>query len=164
FLRWFIPGRAEHARRMKTLSVDVNGNFVWPSECEASFQHVKQSVLQNAVSSGDPQRQYHLATDASLTGCGGVLFKILDTPVEVQSSVKTRQKERLVMFMSRAFDKAQSNYSTTDREALACLVGLEEARLLILGSSHPTFLYTDHQALVKMLTSEDTRGRIARWQ
>lgn len=163
FLRWFIPGRAEHVRRMKQ-AVNSEGVFKWTADCEASFQHVKKSVLQNAVSSGDPARQYHLATDASLTGCGGTLFQILNVPPHTQASAKTKPHERLVMFMSRAFDSTQSNYSTTDREALACLLGLEEARPLILGSPFPTFLYTDHQALTKMLTSEDTRGRIARWQ
>lgn len=180
FLRWFIPGRAEHAKILKTAIVNLRSpapgggrsiidphsplSLQWTPECTASFLHIKNSVLRNAVSSGDPTRQYHLATDASLTGAGGVLFQILDTPPGTKSSAKTHQKERLVMFMSRSFSAAESRYSTTDREALACLLALEEARPLILGSPHPTFLYTDHQALVSMLGSDDTRGRIARWQ
>lgn len=77
FLRWFIPGRAEHVRRMKTALQDPSG-FRWTDECEASFQTVKQAVLANAISAGDPNRQYHLSTDASATGCGGVLFQIFD--------------------------------------------------------------------------------------
>ncbi|KAL8686337.1 MAG: hypothetical protein Q9218_007176 [Villophora microphyllina] len=32
------------------------------------------------------------------------------------------------------------------------------------GSSYPTKVYTDHQALLKTLKSEDSTGRIARWQ
>lgn len=68
------------------------------------------------------------------------------------------------MFMSRAFSSSQSKYSTTDREALGCLLGLEEARPLIMGSKFSTVLYTDHQALTGLLMSDDAKGRIARWQ
>lgn len=37
-------------------------------------------------------------------------------------------------------------------------------RWLVCGSPLPVKLYTDHQALLKVLRSNDAQGRIARWQ
>ena len=41
---------------------------------------------------------------------------------------------------------------------------LNEVKWIVKGSKHPVILYTDHQALLKTLKSEDATERIARWQ
>jgi hypothetical protein len=41
---------------------------------------------------------------------------------------------------------------------------LEEVQWLIIGSKHPILAYTDHQALVSVIGSDDAHGRICRWQ
>lgn len=66
--------------------------------------------------------------------------------------------------MSFQFLPAETRYHTTEREALSVLKCLEEARWLVKGSPYPVELYTDHQALLKVLRGEDGHGRIARWQ
>lgn len=68
------------------------------------------------------------------------------------------------MFISERFTKAEMNYLTTGRKALALVHSLEEVRHLILGSEHRTIVYTDHSALTSLLTGDATKGRIATWQ
>jgi microcompartment protein CcmK/EutM len=49
-------------------------SFRWGTEQEEAFLAVKRVVVENALMGGNPERQYHLATDVSGTGLGGVLF------------------------------------------------------------------------------------------
>lgn len=163
FLRRFIPGRAEHARVIKSC-VDKEGTFKWTEACERSFQHIKNSILENACMSGDPNTQYHLACDASKTGIGAVLFQILDAPPGTKACPATRDKERIVMFISQRLTPAEQNYATSDREGLAVVRALEEVRHLVLGSKYPVMVYTDHAALTTLLIGDATKGRIATWQ
>lgn len=167
YLRRYIPGRAEYARILKTSLrhlEDGSPTFVWEPQHQAAFDAVRAAILNNTCTSGDPTRQYHLACDASKTGLGAVLFQLQDVPPNTKTSAKTRDKERVVMFISQRFTKAEMNYSTTEREALAVVRSLEEVRHLILGSEHPTIVYTDHSALTTLLTGDATKGRIATWQ
>ncbi|KAL2436955.1 hypothetical protein ABEF95_015655 [Exophiala dermatitidis] len=68
------------------------------------------------------------------------------------------------MFLSFAFTDTEKRYHTTEREALALLKALLEVRWLVVGSPHPVQVYTDHSALLKVLTGTDSHGRLARWQ
>ena len=105
YLRKLIPGRAEHANRMKDAvrttpewrtkpGINKNGTpkrtigrrvvgFSWGLEQQESFSAIKQAIIQNACWGGDARFQFHLATDASKTGYGGVLFQIPTQPVEM---------------------------------------------------------------------------------
>lgn len=66
-----------------------------------------------------PVRQYHLATDASKTGLGGVLYQIIDL------------KEHIIMFLSYQLTEAQGQWHTTEREAFAVYKCLEECNWVI---------------------------------
>jgi len=186
FLRQWIPGRAEHARLLKKAiqyKVEVDGSspsttrwgkqeqprkiecgLHWGPEQESSFQAIKQAIIENVVYGGDETTQYHLMTDASLHAIGGVLCQIPSYPAGTNISKATREDIKVIMFISKRLLPAETRYSTTEREALAILRCLEEVRWLILGSSYPTKVYTDHQALVILLRKDDAQGRIVRWQ
>lgn len=67
-------------------------------------------------------------------------------------------------YASSALNPAQRNYSTGEREALACLFAIERWHVLLFGRNFR--LRTDHQALVTLLGSTGTGRapmRIARW-
>lgn len=163
FLRRFIPGRAEHATILKRAKKD-DDTFIWTEKEQRSFEHLRDSILNNACIAGDPEVQYHLACDASKTGIGAVLFQLMGQPPGTKATASLRHAERIVMFISQKLSKAESNYATTDREALAVVRALEEVRHLVLGSKHPVMLYTDHSALTSLLCGDATKGRIATWQ
>ncbi|KXT07883.1 hypothetical protein AC579_5310 [Pseudocercospora musae] len=47
---------------------------------QAAMDRVKRAIINNVRSGGDPNVQYHLATDALATGGGVVLFQITEYP------------------------------------------------------------------------------------
>lgn len=137
----------------KTKTKNVIG-FKWTGECQRAFQAVKKAVTENALSGGDPSLQYHLATDASATGLGGVLFQLpANAPHTMAFSVPTSE-HLVVMYLGYQLIPAERNYQTTEREALAVLKCLEEVRWLVHGSDFPVKVYTDHSALVHLLKSD----------
>ena len=179
FFRAFIPGRADLTSVMKQSLIQelvqrtVKGkprtvrhtiDFKWGTAQQRAFETVKTAVLEQSTTAGSKAQQYHLATDASNTGAGGVLFQINGFPVGTPSSVETRPHKQIIMFMSFQFLPAETRYKTTEREALAVLKSLEECRWIVQGSKYPVKLYTDHSALVSLLKEDDSHGRIARWQ
>ncbi|KAL3247644.1 hypothetical protein ABHI18_012339, partial [Aspergillus niger] len=172
FLRVYIPGRADLARTIKkALVYERKGSarrlaaFDWGPEQQRAFNKVKEHLARVTLSGGDPTTQYHLATDASNQGLGGVLFQIRGVPEGTRASRRTLRNEEPVMFMSFALTATETRYHTTEKETLAVLRCLEESRWLVKGSRFPTILYTDHTALKSVLgDSNNATGRIARWQ
>jgi len=160
YLRQFIPGRAEHAHILKEAiiycalhdseqnrstqttkwgkSVKVACGLKWGQEQESSFKAVKKAIVSNVVYGGDDSMQYHLMTDASLHPLGGVLFQLSNSPVGTNLTAATRPEMRIIMFISKRFRPAETRYSTTEREALAIIMCLEEVRWLVLGSLFST--------------------------
>ena len=188
YLRRYIPGRADHARRMKQAvvynkdpadkSVEIRDNrqkkrmekvrvkvgWKWGEEQEDSFQQVKRSIMERATTGGDVTKQYHLSCDASQTGLGAVLFQFSKAPPGTVLTSKLWNEVQVVMFISQRLSAAEEKYLNTEREALAVLRALEESRWLIVGSPYPTKVYTDHSALLTILNGKGShQGRIASW-
>ena len=108
--------------------------------------------------------QYHLATDASKTGAGGVLFQV--PALESGKFIDDKHWDRVefIMFLLFAFSDTEIRYTTTEREGLILILCLEEVRWLVCGSPYPVLTYTDHSALLHILNGDDVYGRLARWQ
>ena len=58
----------------------------------------------------------------------------------------------LISANSRLFTQAEIRLSTFSRERTAILYTLTEYSFLILGSKHPTILFTDHKLTIFLLT------------
>ena len=58
-------------------------------------------------------------------------------------------------------NKAEINYSTTEREALGMVFALQKYRHYLLAN--PFIFYTDHQALKYLINKPLHHGRICRW-
>ena len=124
--------------------MDKNGRIVWKprrvvrwewgEEPEQSFESIKRSVVENAVFGGEEHMQYHLATDASKTGIGGVLYQLINTEPGTIAKPSNRKQMHIIMFMSFRLVGAPNPYSARDQEALANLWCLQEVRWLVLGS------------------------------
>ena len=83
-------------------------------------------------------------TDASLTGVGAVVS----------------QESKPIYFFSRRLNSAQSNYTTTEKEALAIVWTLTHLKSLLFGQK--IIIYTDHSNLKFLSTSP--LQRVQRWQ
>ena len=189
YLRHFIPGRSDHAVVLKSAAQmaskeewherdpgrkDKNGrvirgprrvvNWEWGERQDVSFEVLKRAVIERAVYGGCDWRQYHLATDASKTGIGGVLFQLLDCEPGTRATAANRRNMRIIMFFSLRLEGAETRYSTTEQEALAVLRCLEEVSWLVQGSLHQVLVYTEHSALIHLLKHHDAHGKMARWQ
>lgn len=74
--------------------------FDWSSSQQSSFEFVKRSIANNAMSGVDSNLQFHLAADASGTGLGGCLFQLHGTEPGTEATSKLLAKERIIMFLS----------------------------------------------------------------
>lgn len=171
YLKQWIPGRVEYARILKSAVIWGRGHngaripmgVAWNEAHEEAFHHIKSSIQENVILGGDPEVQYHLATDASGLAVGGVLFQLVGVPHGAIAHRRHRTKERIIMFVSKVLSPAETRYHTTEREALAVVRCLEEVRWLVLGSPFPIKVYTDHQGLVSVLKGDDAKGKLVRW-
>jgi hypothetical protein len=75
---------------------------------------------------------------------------------------ESTNKERVVMYASRALIPAETRYTTTEQELLAVIFALKKFRPYVYGQQFDVF--TDHQPLVHIRTSTtELSGRLGRW-
>jgi hypothetical protein len=124
----------------------------WGPEQQEAFDALKAALCSPPVLANyDPSLPCVVTTDASEYAVGGVLEQ--DTP----------EGRRPVAYASRSMNPAEQNYGATDRENLALVYCVEEWQHMLEGSLHPVTCFTDHQALVSLLTQEQLSRRQARW-
>ena len=189
YLRRFIPGRADLAMVMKRAATletmenwqreatgrrDKTGKPIWKPRPvikwewgepqQKAFEAIKEAIVNNATFGGKEDVQYHLMTDASKTGIGGVLSQLPDCPPGTIANARNRPDMRIILFISRRLEPAETRYSNTEREALAIVRCLGEVKWLVHGSPHPVKVYTDHSALTTLLRQDDAHGRLGKWQ
>jgi len=139
-------------------------SFDWGPSQQESFNHIKESITNNAMAGADPAAQYHLATDASKRGVGGVLFQLKGVPTGTEATPKLLPNERIVMFLSFRLEDAETRYSNSERECLAVVKCLAEVKWLVIGNNHPVMIYSDHEALKSIFSTGNTdQARIAGW-
>jgi hypothetical protein len=109
----------------------VETPWEWTPQCQESFDSVKQSIAENACAGTDYALQFHLVTDASKTGVGGVLFQLRGIPAGTMAGPKHRASEQIVMFLSFRLSDQESRYTNPERECLAvvkCLTSVARSR------------------------------------
>lgn len=89
-----------------------------------------------------------VATDASDTAIGGVLSQMHDG------------HEWLLAYWSRQLQKAETNYSNIEREALAVVGAAKELYPYLYG--FPLKLLTDHNPFPSLKGIKDTGSRLTR--
>jgi predicted aspartyl protease len=114
----------------------------WTEKENESFIKIKDEIAKvTERSQPDLNKEFIITTDASNVALGAIL-----------TQMDNDGKERIISCFSKKFDKAQSNYSTTDKELIAVMIGIEHYRHYLLGK-HFT-LRTDHKALEHMKTTK----------
>eukprot|EP00731_Ephydatia_muelleri_P017867 Em0010g965a len=128
YYRRFIKGYSSIAEPLHKLTRKTEGGFKWNSECQNAFQHLKHLLVSPPILAY-PQFQlpFVVASDASGCAIGAVL------------SQEHEGEEKVIAYWSRQLSKAERNYSTIEREALAVV------------------------ALLKSFSHTYTGGRITRW-
>ena len=124
--------------------------YNWNECCTEAFQELKRR-LTNPPILAFPRFdcKFLLATDASDSAIGAVLSQVQEGA------------EKVIAYWSRQLTKAERNYSTIEREALAIVKAVKEFYPYLYG--HEFVLLTDHQPLVHLNNLRDVGGRISRW-
>jgi hypothetical protein len=153
YYRRFVPHFASIAEPLHRL-MGKNAEFKWSSEADQAFKTLKEKLTSAPVlSAPDWSQPFILHTDASKFGLGAVLAQTIDG------------EEKVIAYASKSLNKAQQNYTTSDRECLAIIWGIRHFRAHLLGRKFD--LYTDHSALQfinTMKLNRDLSGRLARYQ
>lgn len=147
--RRFIP---DYATKIAPLTKLLHKNtvFKWSEEAEQSFQKIKQLLIDAPILSCPKfDLPFELHCDASDEGIGCVLTQNYE------------DGEHVISYASRTLNRAEKHYSTTEKECLAVIWGIEHYRSYLEGAKFT--VYTDHHSLIWLANLKDPRGRLARW-
>ena len=126
----------------------VHHSFNWTEQCTVAFKELKKKLTTPPILAFPRfDREFLLATDASDSAIGAVLSQVHDNGTE-----------KVIAYWSRQLSKAERNYSTIEREALAIVKAVKEFYPYLYG--HEFVLQTDHQPLVHLNNLRDVGGRI----
>eukprot|EP00731_Ephydatia_muelleri_P025835 Em0017g918a len=158
YYRRFIQGYSNIAAPLHKLTSKSAGGYNWDDNCQAAFQTLKQKLISPPILAyPDFKHSFTIATDASGLALGAVL------------SQEVEGEEKAIAFWSRQLNKAERNYSTVEREALAVV---EREALAVVAAIKECFPYlygrsfillTDHNPLTSLRGLKDTGGRLTHW-
>ena len=149
YYRKFIQGFAKIAAPLHAL-MKKNARFRWTEEHQTAFETLKQALTQPPLLAyPDFKKTFILATDASEEAIGAVL------------SQSHEGHEKPIAYASRALNKAERNYSTTEKELLAIVYALRFFRSYIYGRKF--VIITDHKPLQHLMSHKDASSRMMRW-
>lgn len=120
--------------------------------CDNAFNAAKDFMCSALVAIPNFSQPFKLEVDVRGQGAGGALLQEVDSGIE-----------HPVCYFSKMFSKAQQNYSTIEKEALALLLALQSFEVYVGGSSLPVVVHTDHNPLVFLTHMSNANQRLMRW-
>ena len=149
YYRRFIAGFAMLSAPLTRLT-EKHRCFSW-TDTEATAFNKLRECLSNTPVLAYPRFDvsFCLKSDASADGLGAVLTQTYD------------DEERPVGFASRRMNPAEKKYSTTERELLAIIWGINHFRPYLYGKKF--VIVTDHKPLTYLRSIKEPKGRQARW-
>ena len=122
----------------------------WTADCQNAFETLKGEIAARSVSAyPDFSKPFRLYTDASNIGLGTILAQ------------KQQGKEKIICCASRTLNNAESNYSTTNKECLAVVWGVQVFRPFLVATHFE--ILTDHYALQWLRSMKSTSAILHRW-
>ncbi|GFY16310.1 retrovirus-related Pol polyprotein from transposon 17.6 [Trichonephila clavipes] len=116
------------------------------AEAQDAFDKIKRALTKAPVLQlPNFKEQFNLFTDASGVGIGAVL----------------NQHHRPIAFASRTPNKAERNYTVTERECLTVIWALNKFKTYF--GSLLVKVITDHAALTKLTNGKNLSSRMIRW-
>ena len=114
------------------------------------FELLKGEISRKPVSDyPDFNKPFRLYTDASNLGLGAILAQYQEG------------KERIICCASRTLNNAETNYSTTKKECLAIVWGVNMFRPFLMATQFE--ILTDHYALQWLRTMKNESALLHRW-
>ena len=151
YYRPFLKHLANHSARLTpATSKTAPSVVVWSPEMVEAF-HTILTIISSSCKLTIPvlADMFTLHTDASGLGVGATLNVVRDG------------KEEAVAFYSRQLQGAQHRYSATELECLAVYAAINHFAHFLHGKHFD--VYTDHKALVHILSSRALNRRLLGW-
>ncbi|KAG2212105.1 hypothetical protein INT45_003662 [Circinella minor] len=150
YFRNAVPGYSELAAPLDELRNYKSLEGVWTENHTKSFKSLQTALASSAALSPiDFRYKIHVATDASATAIGGIIYYIKDNTVHY------------VTMASRKLSKSEMAYSTTKRELLAIVYMFTKYHKWLFGI--PFVLHTDHRSLIWLQTQSSPNSMLLTW-
>ena len=130
--------------------LEKDAKFNFDESCQYSFEEIKSRLVEAPIiAKPDWNKEFEIMCDASDYAMGVVLGQ------------KAEKMFRTIYYSNKTFNKAQENYSTTEKEMLAMVFACEQFKPYILGSH--VIIHTDHAAIKYLMAKKETKPRLIRW-
>nr|CAN76217.1 hypothetical protein VITISV_033653 [Vitis vinifera] len=147
FYRRFIKDFSKLSKPLSEL-LAKDAKFIWDEISQKSFDQLKQFLTTTPiVRAPNWQLPFEVMCDASDFAIGVVLGQREDG------------KPYVIYYASKTLNKAQWNYTTTEKELSAVVFALDKFRAYLVESF--IIVFTDHSALKHLLTKQDAKARLA---
>ncbi|XP_038207042.1 uncharacterized protein LOC119828829 [Zerene cesonia] len=150
YYRRFIPQFSKIAKPLTSL-LKKDVPFKWIDEHELAFETLKNKLVSAPILTyPDFTQPFILTCDASSFAISAIL------------SQGRIGQDRPIAFASRSLNKAENNYSVTEKECLAIVFGTKVFRPYLYG--HRFTIVTDHKPLQWLFNCKDPGSRLVRWR
>ncbi|CAK1595080.1 unnamed protein product [Parnassius mnemosyne] len=150
YYRRFIPDFSKLAKPLTSL-LKKDTPFCWKNEQQLAFEVLKKKLTTSPVLAyPDFSKPFILTCDASSFAISAILS---------QGKIG---KDRPIAFASRTLNKAECNYSVTEKECLAIVFGTKAFRPYLNGRTFT--IVTDHKPLQWLFSCKDPGSRLIRWR
>lgn len=134
----FVPNFSQIAEPLNNLKKKGH-SFQWSTQCQQAFDQLKACLISPPIlGHPDLQRSFFVYTDAC-----------------------DQAGEEVLAYTSRTLNKAETNYSTTEKECLAIVWALEKWQHYLEPKLFT--IITDHSALQWVLSFTRTTSHLIRW-
>jgi hypothetical protein len=136
--------------------VKLEPTIQWNDLLRTAFDVVKEALLRSPVLSfPDFTRPFHIATDASQTGIGGVLF-------QPRSADEHITPTNIVALVSKKLQPSQQLWPAYRKELYGIVFSLRRFHAYIWGRDD-LVLHTDHKPLTHMFSSAELSHPLQQW-
>lgn len=150
YYRRFIPNFSKITKPLTSL-LKKDVPFLWNEEQQNAFDKCKDILTTiPLLQYPDFSKDFVLTTDASIHAIGAILS---------QGEIG---KDLPIAYASRTLNKAESNYSTIERELLAIVWAVKHFRPYLFGRKFK--IVTDHKPLTWLFSIKDPGSRLVRWR
>ena len=158
----FVTYVRDHIRHVAELTAPLEAiknhkTITWNDSLIEHFELTKKAVCAAPfLKLPDFSMPFHIATDASNTGVGGVLYQpAVDDKDDMTSS-------NIVAICSKKLNSSQCNYSPYKKELYGIVYCLKKFHCYVWGRND-LVLVTDHKPLTFMLKTPDLSEALRRW-
>ncbi|KAL0867440.1 hypothetical protein ABMA27_008227 [Loxostege sticticalis] len=150
YYRRFIPNLSKIAKPLTNL-LKKDVPFNWQNEQQLAFESLKKCLISAPILAyPDFTKPFILTCDASNFAISAILSQ---GPIG---------NDRPIAYASRTLNKAESNYSITEKECLAIIFGTKTFRPYLYGRRFK--IVTDHRPLKWLFNCKDPRSKLVRWR